>query len=156
MQKIGFFTKILFCSISFPSQCMVLNHAVCKIGLKKSSFPELPREPFTRPPRRNPEAGASRPAPQQQPPQFTASSSSSPASTAEEAEAFGRRRVQLSRLPPRAVQQQQQAQLPEVDQRTRQPQASSSNSRCHPGTRLSKEDIGPFFRWNLLPLPLPC
>jgi uncharacterized ion transporter superfamily protein YfcC len=36
MQKTGFFTKIIFCSISFKVSAWLFNHAVCKIGLNPS------------------------------------------------------------------------------------------------------------------------
>jgi hypothetical protein len=34
MQKTGFFTKIIFCSIIFKVSAWLSNNAVCKIGLK--------------------------------------------------------------------------------------------------------------------------
>jgi hypothetical protein len=44
MQKTGFFTKIIFSSISFQSQCMVINHAVCKIGLNSRQLCRTQRQ----------------------------------------------------------------------------------------------------------------
>jgi hypothetical protein len=43
MQKTRFFTKIIFCSITFLSQsAWLFNYAVCKIGLRiKNCFNEI-------------------------------------------------------------------------------------------------------------------
>jgi hypothetical protein len=35
-EKTDFSTTVIFCSITFQSQCIVINHAVCKLGFKIS------------------------------------------------------------------------------------------------------------------------